>query len=174
MMADWAKELAPGQVVYDAYTDGSVGPTNPGAGGYAWLLLDPSGAETERRSAGLPWPQTNNTAELMAAIDLLEWLPPGTAVRVHSDSEYVVKGYTLYAEKWVLNGWRTSAGKDVANSDLWRRLLRAGAVHYPTFHHVKGHDGHAHNETCDELARMACRLYYNTCPSTLVVGGQPA
>lgn len=154
-------------MIYDAYTDGSVGPTNPGAGGFAWLLLDEQGAEAARRSGGLAYPQTNNTAEIMAVIDLFDWLPAGTMVRVHSDSQYVVQGYTQWSMAWVLQRWHTKAGKPVKNADLWRRLLRAGAVHEPTFYHVKGHvpgGGNRWNELADELAGVACKLYYNTVP----------
>jgi ribonuclease HI len=35
----------------------------------------------------------------------------------------VVEGATKWAKKWMENGWKTSAGADVKNKDLWQALL---------------------------------------------------
>ncbi|MCQ2501704.1 MAG: ribonuclease HI, partial [Lachnospiraceae bacterium] len=43
----------------------------------------------------------------------------------------------------------------VKNTDLWKRLLKAAAPHEITWIWVKGHDGHAMNERCDQLATSA-------------------
>ena len=48
-----------------------------------------------------------------------------------------------------------SQKKPVKNPDLWKRLLKAKGPHQVTFIWVKGHDGHAQNERCDQLATTA-------------------
>ena len=40
-------------------------------------------------------------------------------MRVNTDSMYVKNGITSWIKKWVENGWKTAAKKDVANKDLW-------------------------------------------------------
>ena len=38
------------------------------------------------------------------------------------------------------------------NPDLWEKLLKLCSRHEVAFHWIKGHDGHAENERCDQLA----------------------
>ncbi|KAM6494650.1 ribonuclease H-like protein [Amanita muscaria] len=70
--------------------------------------------------------QTSNRAELRAAIAALGlrvWRGEGfTSVVLATDSEYVVKGFCENMPKWKRRGWRTSAGTQVANKDLWVSL----------------------------------------------------
>lgn len=42
---------------------------------------------------------------------------------IATDSEYVVEGSTKWARTWLRNDWKTSAGSDVKNKDLWQMLL---------------------------------------------------
>lgn len=42
---------------------------------------------------------------------------------IATDSEYVVEGCTKWTKSWIKRGWKTSAGKDVKNKDLWEMLL---------------------------------------------------
>ena len=51
------------------------------------------------------------------------------------------------------NGWKTAAKKPVKNRDLWERLQVQLDRHSVTLEWVRGHNGHAENERCDELAR---------------------
>jgi len=43
----------------------------------------------------------------------------------------------------------------VKNEDLWKALDAARSRHTVEWKWVKGHAGHAENERCDELARLA-------------------
>jgi ribonuclease HI len=52
-------------------------------------------------------------------------------------------------------GWKNSKKEEVANRDLWERLLELTAKHQVEWHWVRGHNGHPENERCDELARAA-------------------
>src|SRR5690606_19557611 len=109
----------------EIHTDGAcLG--NPGAGGWAALLRY---GEQERELAGGEPATTNNRMELMAAIMALETLTRPCEVVLHTDSQYVRQGITLWMPNWVRRGWKTSAGDPVKNRDLWERLHAACARH---------------------------------------------
>lgn len=135
------------------YTDGScLG--NPGPGGWAWAVPDgpfESGAE----------PRTTNqrmeiTAVLRGLSATLESAEDGVLVR--SDSTYVVNCFLQrWWAGWFRRDWRNSAGKPVANRDLWEPLLEIAldpAVSV-RFQWVKGHSGDRWNDVVDELANTA-------------------
>lgn len=42
---------------------------------------------------------------------------------IATDSEYVVEGSTKWVRTWTRNDWKTNAGADVKNKDLWEILL---------------------------------------------------
>lgn len=127
------------------YTDGSSR-GNPGPGGYGVVMM--SGKHRKELSAGFKR-TTNNRMELLSVIVALESLKGGGHnVRVYSDSKYVVDA----VEKgWVFN-WQKKAFKGKKNPDLWRRFLAIYPRSRVIFTWVKGHDGNALNERCDELA----------------------
>ncbi|KAF3911283.1 hypothetical protein AA313_de0208955 [Arthrobotrys entomopaga] len=77
---------------------------------------------------GVVAPQTSNRAELRAVIAVLQfrvWYGEGHRhLVIASDSEYVCLGVTQWVRKWGREGWLTSAGRPVANRDLWEELLK--------------------------------------------------
>jgi hypothetical protein len=79
-------------------------------------------------------------------------------VDLHTDSQYVRDGITLWIERWKRNGWRTSDKKPVKNVDLWQRLDAALKPHELRWHWIKGHAGHDENERADQLARDGVAL----------------
>jgi len=128
------------------YTDGScLG--NPGPGGWAWAV--PDGAY----AAGADPRTTNQRMEVTAVLRALEALEG--PVLVMSDSTYVVNCFRdRWWEGWRRRGWRNSAGKPVANRDLWEPLL-AEAVDKGRpvrFAWVKGHSEDTMNAQVDLLA----------------------
>ena len=135
------------------YTDGACS-GNPGPGGWAFILRhESSGKEMEESGANRE--TTNNKMELSAVIFGLEKLKTRCQVQLYTDSQYVGKGLSEWMPKWKANGWRRKEGKTfkpVANEELWKQLDALLAKHSVTFHHVRGHSGHAENERCDELA----------------------
>ncbi len=141
----------------EVWTDGSsLG--NPGPGGWGAILsfVDSTGEEHVRELSGGFAKTTNNRMELMAVIFALEALRRPCVVRVHSDSEYVVKAHEEgWISGWRARGWKTAAKKPVANVDLWKRLLAAEEPHEVRFTWTRGHAGEERNERCDELARAA-------------------
>ncbi|MEN1928593.1 ribonuclease HI [Luteimonas sp. MJ250] len=133
----------------EVHTDGAcLG--NPGPGGWAALLR--YGAQ-ERELVGGELLSTNNRMELMAAIVALETLTEACEVTLHTDSQYVRQGITLWMPNWVRRGWKTSGGDAVKNRDLWERLHAAAGRHVIDWRWVKGHSGDPDNERVDDLAR---------------------
>ncbi|MEN1958447.1 ribonuclease HI [Luteimonas sp. MJ204] len=133
----------------EVHTDGAcLG--NPGPGGWAALLR--YGAQ-ERELVGGELLSTNNRMELMAAIVALETLTEACEVTLHTDSQYVRQGITLWMPNWVRRGWKTSGGDAVKNRDLWERLHAAAGRHAIDWRWVKGHSGDPDNERVDDLAR---------------------
>lgn len=131
------------------YTDGACS-GNPGPGGWAAILM--AGGVKKELSGG-ERDTTNNRMELMAVIEGLAALKRPCKVDVYSDSAYVVNAFSQnWIEKWIRNGWKNSAKADVANSDLWMRLIELTNTHKVTFHKVKGHAENEFNNRCDELA----------------------
>ena len=131
------------------YTDGACS-GNPGPGGWAAILM--AGGVKKELSGG-ERDTTNNRMELMAVIEGLAALKRPCKVDIYSDSAYVVNAFSQnWIEKWVRNGWKNSAKAEVANSDLWKRLIELTSTHNVTFHKVKGHADNEFNNRCDELA----------------------
>ncbi len=131
------------------YTDGACS-GNPGPGGWASILM--AGGVKKELSGG-ERDTTNNRMELMAVIEGLAALKRPCKVDIYSDSAYVVNAFSQnWIEKWIKNGWKNSAKAEVANSDLWKRLLELTSIHTVTFHKVKGHADNEFNNRCDELA----------------------
>jgi len=142
------------------YTDGACS-GNPGPGGWAAILKHPATGETKKLSGHEP-ETTNNRMELTAAIEGLKALKSDKpwSVRLVSDSEYVIKGITVWIKGWIANDWRrgkkAGAGA-VKNVDLWQALYEQTLKHDMTYEHVRGHSGHPENEECDRLAVEAIR-----------------
>lgn len=148
-------------------TDGSV-LTNPGPGGWACVFRANGIAKS---LYGFETHSTNNQMELMAAIRGLEHLSRECSVELFSDSEYVVKGITMWIKKWKKNGWIAGdwkrggaintpafSMKTVKNKELWERLDVAAQRHRMQWKHVKGHAVDPDNLLCDQIARRAAHL----------------
>jgi ribonuclease HI len=138
----------------DVYTDGgALG--NPGPGGYGVVILDPSG---RRELSGGFRRTTNNRMELTACIAALKQFDAPTALRLHSDSSYVVNGIEKgWAIKWRRNGWMRGADAPAENADRWSELLSLCEFHDVRFVWVRGHAGNVENERCDRLAVAAAQ-----------------
>ena len=137
------------------YTDGACS-GNPGPGGWGAVLI--SGPHRKEICGGEPQ-TTNNRMELAAAIAALDALKKPSRVDLHSDSEYLRNGISMWIEGWKRNGWRTSAKQPVKNVELWQRLDTARQRHEVSWHWVRGHAGHTENERADELAREGMRPF---------------
>ena len=131
------------------YTDGAC-KGNPGAGGWA-AILEFEGKE--KSLCGGEKLTTNNRMELVAAIEGLNALKMPCNVTLYSDSQYLVNAINKgWLEGWKKKGWRKADKSLVLNDDLWKQLDALLNIHNVTFVWVRGHDGHAYNERCDQLA----------------------
>ncbi|HEY2177890.1 MAG TPA: ribonuclease HI [Caulobacteraceae bacterium] len=135
------------------YTDGACR-GNPGPGGWGAVLMF---GRTEKDLWGGEAATTNNRMELTAAIEALTALKRPCRVELHTDSQYVRNGITLWLRQWKARGWRTLSKGAVKNEDLWRRLDEAASRHEIDWRWVKGHAGHLHNERADALAGRGLR-----------------
>ncbi len=135
----------------EIFSDGACS-GNPGPGGWGTLLCY---NEHCKELSGFEPETTNNRMEMIGAIEGLKALKRPCQVRVTTDSQYLKKGMTEWLDGWVKKGWKNSQRKTVANRDLWEQLLELKQIHEIEWCWVKGHDGHAENERCDELARAA-------------------
>lgn len=129
---------------------------NPGPAGWAWVIADGSGTP-DRWEAGALGTATNNVAELTALERLLAATDPGVPLEVRMDSQYAMKAVTTWLPGWKRNGWRTAAGKPVANQELVVRidgLLQDRSVE---FRYVPAHqvDGDRLNDFADRAASQA-------------------
>ncbi len=135
----------------EAATDGACS-GNPGKGGWGGLILFNDGSEIE--IGGGEDHTTNNRMELTAAIKTLEKLKEFKLkenFKLRTDSKYLIEGYTNWIKNWKANGWKTSAGKPVQNSDLWKKIDRLRITEL-SMEFVKGHSGDIYNERVDKIA----------------------
>ncbi|MEY9988852.1 ribonuclease HI [Streptomyces sp. V4I8] len=129
---------------------------NPGPAAWAWVVAD----ETEtpaRWEAGPLGRATNNVAELTALERLLTATDPGVALEIRMDSQYAMKAVTTWLPGWKRNGWKTSAGKPVANQDLVVRIDELLDGRPVEFRYVPAHqvDGDPLNDFADRAASQA-------------------
>lgn len=132
---------------------------NPGPAGWAWVVADD--AETPARwEAGPLGKATNNVAELTALERLLASTDPGVPLEIRMDSQYAMKAVTTWLPGWKRNGWKTSAGKPVANQDLVVRIDELLDGRSVEFRYVPAHqvDGDPLNDFADRAASRAATI----------------
>ena len=136
------------------YTDGACS-GNPGPGGYGVVML--FNGHRKELSGGF-CKTTNNRMELLGAIEGLRALKDRCAVKLHTDSQYVVNAIEKgWAAKWKANGWMRNKKDKAVNPDLWEQLLDLCKQHKVEFIWVRGHSGNVENERCDVLAVAAAQ-----------------
>ena len=133
------------------YADGACS-GNPGPGGWGAVLRCPEQKLVKRMSGAEP-ETTNNRMELTGVIQGLRALKTPCRVTVVTDSRYVVDAFRAgWLRNWLRNGWKTANKQPVKNSDLWRELMDAMALHDVKWQWIRGHAGHTENEEADKLA----------------------
>ena len=133
------------------YTDGACS-GNPGKGGWGAVLISNN---NEEYLSGNCIMTTNNKMELTAAIRALQSIKTKSNIEIHTDSQYVKNGISLWINNWKKNGWKNAAKKPVANKDLWIALDTSVSNHNVVWFWVKGHSGNHYNEIADKLAVKA-------------------
>lgn len=132
---------------------------NPGPAGWAWVVADETEAPA-RWEAGPLGRATNNVAELTALEQLLTATDPGLPLEIRMDSQYAMKAVTTWLPGWKRNGWKTAAGKPVANQDLVVRIDELLDGRTVEFRYVPAHqvDGDPLNDFADRAASQAATV----------------
>ena len=129
---------------------------NPGPAGWGWVIAGSDG-EPRRWEAGPLGTATNNVAELTALERLLTAVDPRTPLEVRMDSQYAMKAVTTWLPGWKRKGWKTAAGKPVANQDLVVRIDELLSGRTVEFRYVPAHQagGDRLNDLADRAASQA-------------------
>jgi ribonuclease HI len=140
---------------------------NPGNGGWGLILVIPNG--TIKEFGGSEETSTNNRMELMGyyrglqeVYKMKDAFPDSKIVHAISDSKYVLEGAKTNLTKWAETGWKTTAGTEVKNRDLWEKILKGqqllkDAGFRLEYELVKGHAGNEGNERADQIAVKYCK-----------------
>ena len=137
-------------------TDGACSP-NPGPTGWAWVSEDGRWASGSLRDG------TNNVGELLAVLNAIRDHSDVAELTLLVDSQYAINTYTTWMDAHERRGWRTAAGKPVANVDILEDMMAARSTRRGRglpdvqFEWVRGHVGHPLNERADTLAVEASR-----------------
>ena len=146
----------------EIYTDGSlkkVG-TNNTFGGWAFVVV--KDCKKIYFESGAVHGTTNQRMELQAIYEALKY---ANSIRrdteriiIYSDSAYAINCYTQeWYINWLANGWISSTKKEVANRDLWEKIIPFFDNFWYHFSKVKGHGSNYWNNECDRLAQMAAQ-----------------
>jgi ribonuclease HI len=135
------------------FTDGSA-IRNPGPGGWAAVLI--RGCKSWEMSGARPW-TTISEMELLAAVEALRSLPPGSLVELRSDSELLIDGMRFRVFRWKSQGWRNSRGMELQNQHLWNELLWLNERMNIRWCWIRGHSGHPIQTRVDALAYRAAQ-----------------
>lgn len=139
------------------YTDGSCRANKKGAYGFVSVI----GGDIDMAFGKVANNTTNNQMEIRAVMMALEYIIKVKAVNVtiHSDSEYVVKGYNIWADNWEKKNWISDySKKPVKNQGLWKKMLeikaeikKQGLIANVKW--VRGHHVNKYNNLIDNLVQ---------------------
>ncbi|MCC9311489.1 ribonuclease HI [Kitasatospora sp. RB6PN24] len=131
---------------------------NPGPAGWAYVVADGAGVP-QRWAAGALGHSTNNIGELTALRQLLTATDPAVPLEVRLDSTYTRDAVTKWLAGWKRNGWKTAAGKPVANQELIQSIDALLDGRDVTFVYVPAHqvNGDPLNAIADKAASDAAR-----------------
>jgi len=131
------------------FTDGSSR-GNPGPGGWGAIINE---NDKVVELGGGEKLTTNNRMELLGAINALKTLQKTKKeIILNTDSSYLINGITKWVYSWQKKNWKNSFKEDVANKDLWEKLIEVSKNKKIKWNHVDGHSGISGNERCDEIA----------------------
>lgn len=137
------------------YTDGScLG--NPGVGGWAFLILRDDGIISQ---FGSNIYTTNNIMEMTAVLEGMKYMIENNfdTASIHTDSNYVKQGITLWSKKWIVNNWKSSTGKPIKNIELWKNIINLNNQLNISWKWVKAHDIDKYNNMVDNIANNAAK-----------------
>ncbi|XP_013783903.1 ribonuclease H1-like [Limulus polyphemus] len=145
-------KLNPDELVH-VYTDGACS-SNGRRGARAGIGVFWGADHPLNVSERLPGRQTNNRAEIHAAVRALDQAQSlGLKNLVlYTDSAFLIKGITMWIKKWKRNGWKLTTGESVKNQEDFEALDEVLKGLNVKWIHVRGHRGIHGNEAADRLA----------------------
>lgn len=141
--------------VINLWTDGGArSSTNVSGWAYVGYIEDDSEAPITNKGAAEGF--TNQQMEMTAVIKALYSIPfemlEEYSIKIHTDSAYICNCFKdSWWSKWIMNDWKNSKGKDVANKDFWERIIDYYNVYDIEFIKVKGHSDDEMNNLADKL-----------------------
>ena len=144
-------------IALEIYTDGSLKKRGQQTfGGWGFIAIRDS--EEIESQASNERNTTNQRMELTAIAKALEYASvarrQNEKVIIYSDSAYAINCYHQdWYINWMRNGWVNAKGEDVANRDLWWKIIPYFDNFWYDFRKVEGHAGNYWNERCDDLAQ---------------------
>jgi len=136
----------------EIYTDGSAAKARSG-----WGFVAVVDNKIITKAQSLPKGTTNQHAELVAALQALDWWREhyhDVSCTIYSDSAYLVNCYIDgWWKNWVNNGWYNTSKQPVVNKEVWQLLVPYFTNPYVHICKVTAHVGHTYNELADKLAR---------------------
>ncbi|KAJ7610863.1 ribonuclease H-like domain-containing protein, partial [Roridomyces roridus] len=107
-----------------------------------------------------PGDQTNNRAELIAILRVLETTPNSTRpLMIKTDSQYSIQCFNDWIGGWIKKNWINSSGQPVKNAPLIRYIqahleARKRRDQQVKLSYVKGHSGDRGNDGADYQANI--------------------
>lgn len=145
------------------WTDGGArSSTNVSGWAYVGYIGDDSEAPITNKGAVEGF--TNQQMEMTAVIKALYSIPfemlEEYSVKIHTDSAYICNCFKdKWWTKWIMNDWKNSKGKDVANKDFWERIIDYYNAYDIEFIKVRGHSDNEMNNLADKLVNDAMDEY---------------
>ena len=108
---------------------------------------------------------TGQKMVLRAIIEGIKILREPCEIKILTNSDYVCTTASKMRQ-YISNGWKNTAGKEIANKELWEELISVGngstlpetkaGKHKIIFQHTDGKD--AYSKCCDILAKNKVQL----------------
>ena len=125
------------------YIDGAC-KGNPGHGGWAFCSVDGVWEGSGHSSFA-----TNNEMEMMAALETMKSVPPGSIVQFVTDSKLIIG--------WLSQGWKCSTNPKIPPMIKEYFRYRQEKNLEVSFQWVKGHNGDRYNGYVDSIASQRCK-----------------
>jgi ribonuclease HI len=143
----------------EIYCDGAYS-RKLNCGSYAALFFKNGSKEPFKRKSAIHTNSSSNQCELHGLITSLETCleEKWSYVAIYSDSQYCVKSYNGWMEKWKNKGWKKGNRDPVMNLELMKRLYDLKTYIRRTNQLVsviwiRGHNGDHRNDLADAAAK---------------------
>ena len=151
--------------VINLWTDGGARGNNISGWAYVGYIGDDTEAPITKKGAVEGY--TNQQMEMTAVIKALDSIPfemlEEYPIKVHTDSAYICNCFKdKWWAKWIMNDWKNSKGKDVANKGYWECIIDFYNSYDIEFVKVKGHSNNEMNNLADKLVNEAMDEYEKT------------